>query len=234
MIKKILGVAVALVVSNAAIADSYRTEITAGATDSDATDTSFDLGIRYHFQEVDTSGKPLAEAAFLNKSSNVYAETVNIAGDGDTETTAGVEFYLPNTMFYGGFDVTKTDDNTSWTATLGVTPIDGLLVTTSYKEDVDYDLNLDAKYVTTLGNGHAINLEAKVIDGEEDVLWSLGGDYYLSNNTSLGLAFSDYTGNDTDVTVRGRHFFSNEFFAGASFTAADNNDTIALEAGLRF
>lgn len=48
MIKKILGVAVALVVSNAAIADSYRTEITAGATDSDATDTSLDLGIRYH------------------------------------------------------------------------------------------------------------------------------------------------------------------------------------------
>lgn len=233
MIKKILGVAVALVVSNAAIADSYRTEITVGATDSDATDTSLDLGIRYHFQEVDTSGKPLAEAAFLNKSSNVYAETTNIAGDGDTETTAGVEFYLPNTMFYGGFDVTKTDDNTSWKATLGVTPIDGLLVTTSYEEDVDYNLNLDAKYVTALGGDRWINLEANYENGDEDDTFGAAADFYFTSLTSIGLKL-DNDGNDTDVTVRGRHFFSNEFFAGASFTAADNNDIIALEAGLRF
>lgn len=235
MIKKILGVAVAVVISNAAMADSYRTEITAGATDNDSSDTSLDLGIRYHFNEVDTSGKPLAEAAFLNKSSNVWAETENLAGDGETSTTAGVEFYLPDTMFYGAFDVKKRDNSdTRWSATAGVTPIAGLRVTTTYVEDVDYNLNLDAKYVTTLGNGQSVNFEAQIEDGEEDVLWSLGGDYYLNNNTSLGLVFADNTGNDTAVTVRGRHFFSQEIFAGASFTTVDDNDTIAFEAGLRF
>lgn len=234
MIKNILGVAVALVVSNAAIAESYRTEITTGITDNDGSDVSLDLGIRYHFNEVDTSGKPLAEAAFLNKSSNVWAKTYNIAGDGDTVTGAGVEFFLPDTIVYGAFNVLKDDDDTRWSATAGVTPIDGLLVTTTYVEDVDYDLNLRAKYVTTLGNGQSINLEASGYDGEDNFDWSLAGDYYLTNNTSVGLELSDYSGGDTAVTVRGRHFFSHEFFAGASFTTVDDNDTIGLEAGLRF
>lgn len=240
MIKKILGVAVALVVSNAAIADSYNTEISGGlmrlSADNGADETVLGLGIEYHFNAVDTSDKPLAEAAFLTKSSNIGAATA-VFNDADLSITVlSGEAYIPQAYIYGRLDYSMMRgdlDDESWTATFGATPIDGLLITTSTTEDVDYEFNLAAKYVTDIGGGRWINLEGGFEDTDDDVIVRIGGDFYFNAATSVGLSLTD-NGDDNSVTLRGRHFFSNEFYAGASYESSDWIDTLALEAGLRF
>ena len=75
---------------------------------------------------------------------------------------ARVAYYIPNSMFYAAAGVARrqqvialnstqriTDHRTAWSGTLGVAPIDGLLITTDFQEG-GYDLNLTARHVGKL------------------------------------------------------------------------------------
>lgn len=169
-----------------AFANSYRAEISAiyGETDYDGLSSDvydIQIGGTYYFSAVDTTNRPLAESAFLQKASNIYIDGYyeNDEQKGGTFTSdvqntygrrIGVDFYIPNSIIYLGAGAVEvktkyewTDNGTSysntqgwdslWYVRVGVTPIDGLQVWSEFYEDIDVsDLwNINAKYVLPLG-----------------------------------------------------------------------------------
>lgn len=229
---KSLALATAMVFSSGlALADSYQAEIGADYTDVDGGDGSFGMHGEFHLNPVQTRNHPLAEAAFLEQSSNVYA-----ASDDDFDVlTVGGELYVPDTMFYAGARAVRTDVNGSDTtlyATLGLTPVDGLLVTTEFNDD-GYDANIKGKYVTSLGGGNYVNLEGEYRDGDYDDYLSLGADFYFTRTLSMGAAFTDWYGTD-QFTLRARNFFTEEVSGQVAFTDSDGDNSIMIGGAIRF
>lgn len=178
-----------------ASAKNFQSEIKADYSEIDYDGSSadhyaFGLTGTYYFSSVDTSNRPLAESAFLQKASSIsiggaYDEYKDRQpGFSETEHRYGrgidVDFYIPNSIFYLGAGISEfkykdveklnnvtnrysEDWNSQWTLRAGVTPIDGLLVWTEFYEDVDVSdyLNVHAKYVMPIGTaGQWLNLEA--------------------------------------------------------------------------
>jgi hypothetical protein len=233
---KIKALAAAIVLSmtsGAVLAQDYQFDVGVDYTDVEDGDGAFGAYAEYHFSPVDTADRPLAEAAFLTKSSNVY---VRGAADFDV-ANVGVEFYIPNSMFFVAADFQRTDfgggsDNT-WSARLGITPIDGLLITTTVPEE-DYEVNLQAKYVTALGGNNFLNLEADYQDGGDfDDSYSLFADYYFSRSFSFGVGYAEVFGSDV-YTIRTRNFFTETFSGELSYTDYDSGSAINVGASLRF
>ncbi|WP_139309925.1 putative porin [Teredinibacter haidensis] len=232
----------AMTISSASLAGSYQAELTGtlGRMEVDGADNAllFGVGGEFHFAPVDTSGKPLAEAAFLNKSSNVNAGLAFANSDDYDVTTTylGADVYLPNTMVFIGVDYTRMDtddwDDSYFSVTGGVTPIDGLLLTTTYVEDSGYDLNLQAKYVTQLSGGQAVSVFGSFEDNDSNI-FSVGCDFYLNRATSVGLEVTD-TGSDKAYTFSANHFLSEVTFVGAYYINQEVADTLGVEGGMRF
>lgn len=229
---KTLALATAMTLaSGAAMANSYQGEIGANYTDVDGGDGAFGIRGEFHLNPVQTRNHPLAEAAFLERSTNVYAEANN---DFD-QLTLGGELYIPDTMFYVGARVERWDNGTSDTtayATLGLTPIDGLRVTTEFSDD-GYDANIAAKYVVDLGAGNFANFEGEFRDGDFDDYLSLMADFYFDRTLSVGAGYTDWYGVD-EFTLRARNFFTREVSGEISFTDSDAGDRIMIGAAIRF
>lgn len=240
MKNKLIGLTVALAATNFAYAEDYQVDV--GAFYSDASDvnvTAMGVGLEYHFKAVDTSDKPLAEAAFLNHSSNITAAVarteIEFSGfEADATITAiGAEFYVPNSVFYLGANYTDPDQGDGYFDVTAGLYFDSLLVTTTYVEDVDYELNLQAKYVNQLGGGKAVALSGSFYDGDGGNIISAGLDYYFTHQTSVGATLTDYDG-ENEFEVRARHFFTGTVYAGISYADIDNSSEITIDAGMRF
>lgn len=241
--KKIFaGLTVSLLAASIANASDYQFDVAGliANTDSDFGDaTTLGVGIEFHFVPVDTSKGPLAEAAFINKSSNISAiQLWQESDDFDSDATiVSGELYIPNTMFYVGVDyayLNGNNDEDSWTLTAGVTPIENLLVTTSYNEDVDYEPNVAAKYLFALSNGATLVANGKFesVDNGDDTIGA-GLDYYFNRYTGVGFNITDSNGNqETEIHIR--HFFLDDAYAGLSYADNDFADTIAISGGFRF
>lgn len=241
---KALSTVIALTLcSTAAMANTYQAELglVYGTIDTDAGDADV-TGIngKYFFNAVDTSNKPLAEAAFLQEAGSIRAAYGQIDADGDKiKTTAiNIDYYFGDSIFYAGVGAISTDvfgeKNDTWSVTAGVTPVAGWLLTTTYIDDVDYELNLQSKYVKQLSGETAINFElgyAAGVDDADDTV-SAGLDYYFNRNVSLG-AFTS-SAEETTTGVRGRYFFNEKVSAELSYQTVDSVDTILLGAAFRF
>lgn len=173
-------------------------------------------------------------------------------------SAANVEFYIPNTFLYlaGGISDSKTkirgwertagvetrireniDPSSSWHASFGITPVDGLLIATDFYEDHDLDdvWTLRAKYVADMG-GRAVNLEAGYESFYGDDIVNAAVDFYLTRGFSLGATYQ-YFENDIfdDIWgVRARQFFSNYFSIDASYSKYDDGDHYGVGLALRF
>jgi Putative general bacterial porin len=151
---------------------------------------------------------------------------------------------VPNTMFFlsAGYSTLdfKPDDGSGsvdiWDITLGITPIEGLLVSTTHEDgnyEDSYDFNLRAKYVTQLSGDTAVNFEAEYEDGGEfEDYMSVAADYYLDHTFSLGVVIED--SDETAYGVRTRKFFTPSFSATASYLTADESDMLELGVAVRF
>ena len=248
---KMKALAAATLMGLGMAANAYQIEATVGwnqlqfdASAMDDQDT-YMLGAEYHFSAVDTSGKPLAEAAFLNRSSNVFV-TADVIDDGDNNNykqVLGTEIYIPNTMFYASAWVTNTnfngmDSEQDFSIALGITPIDGLLVRVVYEQmegllEDEIGMGIDAKYVAELG-GFFVNFEAgfTALDEADDDIIDLAADFYIDKTWSVGLAYRD--DGDDNVTIRTRKFFTDSIAAGFSYTQADDDDVFQLDFSMRF
>lgn len=229
---KSLALATAFAFSSGFAVADYQSELSANYTDVENGDGAFGIRGEMHFSPVQTRNHPLEEAAFLERSTNVYAEANN---DFDSLTVGG-ELYVPDTMFYIGARVNRNDsgadDETTAYATLGLTPIDGLRVTTEFNED-GYDANLSAKYVTSLGGGNFVNLEGTFADGDADDYLSLGADFYFDRTFSVGAGYADIYGVDA-FTLRTEKFFNEEVSGNLAFTDTDYGNAFTIGAAIRF
>jgi hypothetical protein len=196
------------------------------------------LAVSGHFylQPVPTDGVPLAEAAFLNRSSFVNAAAQRFdAGDDDFDVFgANFGYYIPNTMFYGRIGVIKFDDvdagdDTLVTGTVGITPIKGLLVTTDFDED-GWNPNATARYVGQLGNQKFYAAGITVVDPDnEDLTFAADFDYFFDHTFSVGGS----VGEDV-ISVRAEKFFTPSFAVGARAFTADDVDGLGASVKWRF
>lgn len=207
----LINAMVMLATASAASAENFRSEISAAATTSKfersiapfsetLTNKGGIISGTYYFSEVTVGSHPLAEAAFLERSSGIsftysqnrlrnssipnydsfvdeYRTTLS-----STISTADLNFYFPNSLFYLGGSLAKvstemrseaiigeesysgyggTPNRTLWTLRAGIAPTDGLLIWSEFFEDqkVNDQWNLNAKYLISWDNS-ALNLEA--------------------------------------------------------------------------
>jgi hypothetical protein len=238
-----------LLASTATFANAYNGEVGLKYTDNGVTllnntspieDVStIQLHGIYNFSEVNTDGKPLAESAFLGKNSFVRASHSEFDADGGGSAdaqTIGVGFYIPNSIFYVGAEHYKFEDSDDTQIEVGVTPIDGLLISTSYFTESDgYEPNIEAKYVRPLAGDTAINLEAGFAQGEDgadDELY-LAADYYFTNFFSVGGQIYDY-GDGSVYSIRTRYFFNDSFSLVGEFASDNESDDESFSIGAAF
>ena len=158
-------------------ANAYQAEVGAAAAyvdpDNGGSGSAFGVDGTYYFNPVQTRNAPLAEAAFLDRASNVNVQaTFADRGDLDSNTYGiGAEVFVPNSDFYLSGNISKNEaerfnilgqkydfDTTYYSAEVGYLPAPGLLIAAGVKGyDNDNDDGVDptfrAKYVTTLSNG---------------------------------------------------------------------------------
>lgn len=243
---KLFFAAIGIAASGVAIADAYQSEVgaTAARWDNDGINSSvnsYGVNGKYYFNLVKTDNLPLAEAAYLGKNSNVFADFSRNYSKGylaDSKVlSGGVEVYMPENFLYVKIDAAHYsydhDSDNMAIATIGLTPLDGLLVTTSWDSDESYHANIAAKYVTAIGSGQFINVEASLADTDFGTYKSIGGDFYLDNTFSVGAEISD-DDLGTDYTVRTRKFFSEQFSGELSYTDSDLGNEVAIGASYRF
>jgi len=225
---KFLALITLSMASSLVAADDYRAEVGVGYLDIEDVNGYLIMG-EFHFNEVSTSGHPLEEAGFLEKSNNVYASYRDVE-DSDV-STIGAEFFINQFYISGSYVDSDVVDGVAVVG-LGYMPMDGLLIRTHVPEE-DYGFNIDAKYVTALSNGSFINLEAGYVDGgDSDDIITVGGDYYIDTTLSIGAAI--ISADDTAYKLRVNKFFTGSFRGGLNFTSSDDFDIIAVDASIRF
>ncbi len=244
----LLVAALGVAASGFAIADTYQAEVSGVANRfdwashlSNPDEKSYGLMGNYYFNAVKTDNLPLAEAAYLGKNSNVFATVFDYPrqnGDSSAQKyQAGAEFYIPENFLYvkAGVSRYSTDNyrKNDWFTAIGITPIDGLLVTTEYSHEDGYDANIHAKYVAELG-GHFINLEAGVTDTYAGTGTEVGGDFYIDNTFSVGGLIRDDHYDGDSYTLRTRKFFSESFSGDLSYTDSDFGNILKVGLSFRF
>jgi len=144
--------------------------------DSDSVDT-YAIGGKYYLNGVQVKNAPLAEAAFLDKASNIGLAYAN-ASTGDDAfdleiDTVGIngEFFIPNSQFYvaGSLNraevtvesefVKASDDNTGYAIEAGYLPINGLLLAAGISKE-----NIDAAQVTKKGFANTYSIASALAD----------------------------------------------------------------------
>lgn len=243
-------------------ANAYQAEVGAAAAyvDPDNGGSGSALGVNgtYYFNPVQTRNAPLAEAAFLDRASNVNAQaTFADRGDVDDNTYGvGAEIFVPNSDFYLSGNVSQNEterfnvlgqkydfDTTYYAAEVGYLPAPGLLIAAGLKgydndNDDGVDPTLRAKYVTTLSNGKDINLEAGAAFGDLDE-YNLAADYFIDKTLSVG---ADYHNNDltdqSEFGVNARKFINQQVSleGRVGFGEVGNNDynSFGVAAKYRF
>ncbi|MEX5443837.1 putative porin [Acinetobacter schindleri] len=248
--------------------NAYQAELNIGYENTDIDnagdlDTLFING-KYYLNGVQSKGSPLAEAAFMDKASNIGLGYANASGDGDEDIDViGIsgEFFIPNTQFYVSGALNKVDfaneDNTGYAIELGYLPINGLLLaaglanenidpvqvanygfTTNFLNALtvgdDTAVSLRAKYVTQIGN-HYTNFEGLTYIGDETT-YRLAADLYIDPTFSVGVSLADSTADDSDTIfgIRTQKFFTPTIAAGLNYTTTDGADSFGINGTFRF
>lgn len=225
-----------------ALADDYRAEVTllGDRTEPDGDFPHIDqfaaVGT-YYLAPVRTDGLPLADAAFLNRSSFVRGAAVRSEiGDGKIDIfSASLGYYMPDTIFFGRLGVSYADDfdgdQTNINGSFGITPLDGLLLFTNFDEH-GWDPNVTAKYVGKMANSHFYAITASAVDPDEgDTSVSLDFDYYLDNTFSVGAGYGSAS---DDFSLRAQKFFTPSFAVGGHVSTGDDGDGFGANVTWRF
>ena len=241
-------------------ANAYQAEVggALGYVDPDngSSGSSYSVDGTYYFKPVETRNSPLAEAAFLDRASNVNAAVDYIDNDVVTNTVygAGLEYYVPNTDFYASGNIarnrleldtgvgTVTYNTNVYAAEVGYLPAPGLLLAAGvrgYNGDNDdgADPTIRAKLVTQVGQ-HDVNLEAGAGFGDLDE-YNLRGDYYIDKTLSLGADYRDDNLSDQkEFGLNARKFInpqlSVEGRVGFGKVGGNDNNQFGVGAKYRF
>jgi hypothetical protein len=205
----------------------------------------------FFFEDVRTDLLPLQEAAFLGRSSFLSLEPSRVDAGfiGNTDTwRIRSDYYVPNTWLYLGAGVSHTDppdihsggnvavatlgSDTAWEAAIGITPLAGLRLSSSFYQHVDYQPNLDVKYVGKFGDDHFYGLGLSLVDPDYgDVYYNVTADYFFDRTLRLGAELGkdlDYWGLSADK------FFTEKASAGLSYTDFEGAHSLGARVAWRF
>ena len=179
----------------------------------------------------------------------------------NTQATLGFEYYLPESWLYfagryqysdrssdvrlgvNGQDTSYqyTSDHDYWSASVGITPLEGWLLAAEFGEGgygslFEGEANVSSKYLWQFGGNRALNLEATyfIDNGYND--WQVGADYYFNNTLSLGASYGD----DETAEIRLQKFVTDSIALEASYTdfgsryGVDQGDGFSLGLTARF
>lgn len=196
-----------------------------------------------------------------SESDHAYSDLDGFTSQGsgeDDNYSLRADFYVPNSIFYAGLTVSHGEysyrervqhnaefpsetfnqqgSETDIGAVLGITPIDGLRISSAFHEDYDIseDWNLSARWVTdTMGPTIALIGDYGYAGGLDVV--NLGVDYYIDRSFSIGLTHSDALelDNSASTSVRARKFFTDNFSVQAEYVD-DHYGSYNLGAAMRF
>lgn len=254
MKKTLLGVAIAALSSQAALAQDYQFEVGANYQTGDFFGTDYDgfgVNAEFHLDQVDTSKGPLNEAAFLDKSSSASiawatveedisgAESVDTFGIGGRFVTEGNIIIEAN---YSDLDYDKSFG-------FGV----GTYINDTLDVVVNYQTLDDADESTLSANLHGLNdlageaalaydFSVAYLDVVDENGFSIGAgaDYYFNNAFSAGAAFEYASVDNADVTavnVRADYFITPIARVGITYTSLGSDadgDELGINASVRF
>jgi hypothetical protein len=100
----------------------------------------------------------------------------------------------------------------------------------SVNDDFDH-FSGSGKYFAALGQDRYLAAEINVSDDDGDTSWGIGGDYYLSQATSVGAGYQDFDYDD-GFEIRARHYFTQNWALSASYTDISDNDLRVYQLGL--
>lgn len=187
-----------------ASASDFNKDVAISFSDTDDTET-FGIGSRYFFDTVDSSRGPLAEATFLDRTTNIglaYSRSeTNFSGvssfESDSYSLRGTyalgEQGLYLTGLYNRFDTDFGNFN-AYTATLGYYLQDDWDVSSGVAFDDDGDFqssSLASRKLFDLGGDKYLALGGAVgFSDDFDDSFSLNSTYYFNRNTSVGFSYS--------------------------------------------
>ncbi len=176
-----------------------------------------------------------------------------------------INYYVPETIFYVSLGVAAdkskysssiTRDGTrsahryngEWDyqglATLGVTPLNNLLIWSNFYEgqDVGDHWNLNGKYVWLFQGERALNIELGYEQEDEDdekiTRNTISTDYYFNKSFSVGLAYHlsafEYIDDQESSEIRARKFFGESVSVQASYTEMDDEQMVLIGGSYRF
>ncbi|MDX1588089.1 MAG: putative porin [Oleiphilaceae bacterium] len=219
---------------------------------------------RFHLLPVRTAGHPLAEAAYLERSDNLFLSYRHEDESHEDKVRVGAEGYVQD--FYGRVEVNHVEDfggggsnaessNTGAAVDIGWLPpqLQSLRLTVGgaldspdhFQEDV---LRFGGKWVQSMQAGTALSLEARydIVDDDNDTtVLDVRGDYFLTNSISVGLGGQrvDNDADDNTAFTFGSEVFLTPLFSAAvdyTLDASFNNipsveaDILSLTARARF
>ncbi len=240
-----VAVAAAFAVQGVAHAQDYQMEAGLSYIDIDNngfSDSAIGVDFTYHIESVNTQDRPLAEAYFLGRNSNVGASYVTIDEDEIDVLGLSAEFWFEN--IYVAADFSREDDGlfdetfNDYSARLGYMMSDSLLGYVGMADGdsfVKSSILVGVKYVADIGAGF-VNLEAELETNDGDNALSLIGDYFFSHQFSAGLRVveTDVDGVDTGFGVGTRYFFTPTVSGELEYFTQDDVDVIGLRVAARF
>ncbi|RZO85651.1 MAG: putative porin [Oceanococcus sp.] len=227
------------------LAQAWQIEASGSYTDFDGADDA-QLGVlgSYHFKPVNDVDKARAESAFLARSSQLFAGyTTFDEADADGLGVGGELFFED---LYARGSLTQIDvgidDGTAIDLRVGFLPRDGVLLSLGYN-DIGLDivdvsmLSLNAKWVQPLDQGMAYNAEASIakVDGFGDpITYMLGGDLYLNQDLSVGLAYrdSDADNANEEWELRARLFVVPTLSLALAYAMQDGGSAMGAATGI--
>ena len=238
MKKTCLALAVAAACSFHGVAQAQDYQVEAGIfyIDFDGDDHAIGVDGIFYLDQVQTAGRPLAEAAFLGRNNNIFASYVTV-DDLDIDIfSLGGEFWIND--FYVAAAYTDFDGDAEYDVALGYMLSDNLLLSVIYSDGEEIEeetISLNAKYVAKLGNNF-VNLEASISDTDGDTGIAVLGDYFFTNEFSAGVRVSDsgVSGEKTAYGVGARYFFTPTISGELEYETEDSFDTIGVRLSARF
>lgn len=199
-------------------------------------DSAIGVDFTYHLENVSTQGKPLAEAAFLGRNSNVGVSYLTFdEADSDTLGLSG-EFWFDD--LYVSADYASSDDADDVSVNLGYMFQDGLL---GYVGIIDEDaeeettLLLGTKYVAPIGDNY-VSFEGELQTNDGDNVIALAGDYFIDHSLSLGVRMAESNVDDVETTwgLGASYFIKPTISAELEYTTQDELDIVMVRGAARF
>ena len=245
--------AMALLVSAGAAAEQYTTFASLQADHARAngdSETNWEINGRYFFNAIDTVG-PLDQFRYILAETNVHA-AFSREYDMDAWHVGG-EYYAENGLLVSATHQRFDDFDMSSIGIGYLINRDFLVKVTAFKpeegdttfmfnaqynvqlqgndyigfaamadDEFDY-YSVSTKYFRSLGEDRYLVAEAEVGDDGDDTFWSVGGSYYFSKLTSVGVSYTD----DDAYELNAKHFVSKNWAIEAGFSS--NTDDSALK-----